>query len=204
MKLIINDKTIREPIPFENARRETLEVQKANAEAQDRAILTLSSALLALSLSFFRDVFPSNQPIWLILLYTSWILFAIAICITILGFMFSQRTSKYKLDTMQDFFENPERQVEINNYIEHRSNTERHINEVSGMAFIMAVLFSVTFVILNTNKETNMSRQELSQQGEVKKSVPSTPIPTRPVTTPLKQAPVSVPASPQHNQTPKK
>lgn len=89
---------------YEIARKEILDTLTSNSEAHDRAILTLSSAFLALSVSFLHDGFKGYIPSFSIFLYLSWALFTAAIIVTVFSYSYSQRAVDYKLRTIQMFF----------------------------------------------------------------------------------------------------
>jgi len=71
------------------ARGELLDRQFSNSEAYDKAILTLSSGFLALSLSFIKEILPAGSITWTGLLYASWALLALAIICTVFSFRLS-------------------------------------------------------------------------------------------------------------------
>jgi hypothetical protein len=63
------------------------EHERANAEPLDKAVLTLSGAALALSLTFSKDIAPPDRAVWLWLLFVSWGLFVLSIAINIAGYL---------------------------------------------------------------------------------------------------------------------
>ena len=62
----------------------------SNSESFDKAILSLSSAGLAISLSFIKFIVPIEDAIYILCLYIAWICFGFAIISTILSLMASQ------------------------------------------------------------------------------------------------------------------
>ncbi|HEX7966214.1 MAG TPA: hypothetical protein VF651_10920 [Gammaproteobacteria bacterium] len=174
---------------YEIARQETVNNQSSNAEAHDRAILTLSSAFLALSVSFLHDGFKDYEPRCSIFLYLSWFLFTGAIVITVFSYSYSQRTADYKLSTLQTFFREADKQEKINNEIIRMGKNERKMNDWASALFIAAVLFTVIFVTINAEGERKMG------QHDIGRSVPSVPMPTQP--TPATSMPgKSIPSTP--------
>jgi hypothetical protein len=71
-------------------RKDLLARQLSNSENFNRSILSLSSAILAVSVAFLRSQGPSPTPHYVGVLSTSWIAFALAIVSTVLSFMTSQ------------------------------------------------------------------------------------------------------------------
>jgi hypothetical protein len=80
------------------ARNEILERLSSNSEAYDKAILTLASALLALSVTFIKDLLPSSPINHVWLLYGSWIVLTAAIIGTVLSFRISDAALAKQLD----------------------------------------------------------------------------------------------------------
>lgn len=173
---------------YEMARKETLDNQSSNAAAHDRAVLTLSSGFLALSVSFLHDGFKDHLPTFSGFLYLSWFLFAAAIIVTVFSYSYSLRTVDYKLRTIRTFFEEPDKQDEINKEIIRMGTNERRMNDFASAAFILGVIFTVIFVTINAVGESDMS-----QNHDVGKTVPSSPLPTRPVTPSPAPSTTSVP-----------
>jgi hypothetical protein len=71
-------------------------------DAFDRAVLTLSSAMLALSMSFIRDI--ANGLMLQELLYCSWLSFFGAIVCTLMSFVESQRSMDLQEQIANDYY----------------------------------------------------------------------------------------------------
>src|SRR5260370_16930683 len=67
-------------------RGELNSARQSNIDELDKAILTLSSGGLGLSLAFLKDIVPLTQTSLLPLLYFSWGLFIVAIVFTLVSF----------------------------------------------------------------------------------------------------------------------
>lgn len=74
---------------FDDHKKQAWSDKQAGSDEFDRALLTLSSGTLALSLAFIKDIVPLAQATHLPLLFTSWILFALCITVTLISFRFS-------------------------------------------------------------------------------------------------------------------
>jgi hypothetical protein len=121
--------------------------QLSNSEAFDKAILSLSSAGLALSLSFFKFVVPASQAISLDLIKYSWYLFLAAIISTILSFVTSQRALAIELTHAERYYLSDEEEFEKKN--NPASNLTELLNILSGLFFILAIINVVRFVVAN-------------------------------------------------------
>src|SRR6478609_5259475 len=78
-----------------------LEVEKrrvANVDNFDKAILTYSSAGLALSLGFLKDFVPIGEARCPLFLYGSWTLFVLATVTTIASYVISQSAQLRQLE----------------------------------------------------------------------------------------------------------
>ena len=123
-----------------------------NNDRYDRALLTLSTALLGFSLVFIKDVVKDlNEALCFYLLKISWFLFILTIIITFFGFLVSNKAG--------------ERQLEIvNNYLNHLESKDRsekpdernranqlttYLNFFAGIFFISAVIITFIFVSIN-------------------------------------------------------
>ena len=121
--------------------------QLSNNEAFDKAILSLSSAGLGLSLTFFKFVVPAQSAVSIWTLKFSWFLFLISIIATILSFVTSQRALSIELKHAEKYY------LEDNEAYENKSNPASTLTETlnifSGLSFIAALVFIVLFVTKN-------------------------------------------------------
>lgn len=84
---------------YNKARDELLAKQMSNSETYDRSMLSLSSAFLALSVTFIKDIVPVKELLCTWLLYLSWGggLFALTIIVIFLSFIYGQKGIKQLL-----------------------------------------------------------------------------------------------------------
>ncbi len=102
---------------YENRCRELMDTYVAELRSQrseqqtevDRQILTLSSALLALSMTFIKDLVPINAAVCFPLLFVAWFFLASSIVGTLLSFYLSQITYDKYIDSAPRFYEQEER-----------------------------------------------------------------------------------------------
>ena len=190
------------------------EVEKrlvANADNFDKAILTYSSAGLALSLGFLKDFVPIAEATSAWLLYGSWVSFLLAVITTLLSYLTSQGAQRRQLDISVKY------NLELKDDALTEVNWQQRLTElgsyVAGACFGIALIGSTLFVALNLHKGPKMPTtiRGIAQDGAPapllqkiqgstleKKGAPVPVIPTipqpQPVTDPA-TAPAATPAS---------
>lgn len=111
----------------------------------DRAVLTLSTAMLGLSMSFIKDVVATLS--WPVLLYLSWLLFCAAIVLTLISFLQSQKSMDLQHKDAEDYY------LRCQNDAISRPNpySERikRMNNWSCWTFVLGIVSTVIFVIFN-------------------------------------------------------
>jgi hypothetical protein len=139
-----------------SARGELLDRQFSNSEAYDKAILTLSSGFLALSLSFIKEIFPAGSITCRGLLYASWALLALAIISTVISFRVSNAAIEGQLGQAHRYYKERDESAFTKSKL---SRSVDWLNNVSGGLFIFGVVLTVVFVILNFSEEKSMSNK---------------------------------------------
>ncbi len=121
--------------------------QLSNNEAFDKAILTLSSAGLALSLTFFKFVVPVHEAKCIYIIEIAWFLFLAAIISTMISYVTSQRALKLELEYAERYY------LEGNEEYESKNNPASNLTEIlnifSGIFFLGAIISVVYFVTNN-------------------------------------------------------
>ena len=132
-------------------REELLKRQLSNNEGYDKAILSLSSAGLALSLTAIRFVVPLETASYLWALKTSWVLFLLTVLSTLIAYLVGNKAIDTQLDIAEDYYLNAlvSAQTAKNPY--QKFNTI--LNRFTGIFFGVAISLVVSFVILNINGE---------------------------------------------------
>jgi hypothetical protein len=138
------------------ARSELLDRQFSNSEAYDKAILTLSSGFLALSLSFIKEILPAGSIAWTGLLYASWVLLASAIVSTVTSFRVSNAAIERQLEQAHRYYKEKDESAFTKSKL---SRSVDWLNNISGGLFIFGVVLTVIFVILNFSEEKSMSNK---------------------------------------------
>jgi fructose-1,6-bisphosphatase len=119
----------------------------SNNEAFDKAILSLSSAGLALSLTFFKFVVPADEAVAISTLENGWYLFLGAIISTLISFIVSQQAQKKEIEHAEKYY--LEDKEEYGNKNNPAANLTEALNILSGILFITALICIVSFVTKN-------------------------------------------------------
>ncbi|GAA4417005.1 hypothetical protein [Quisquiliibacterium transsilvanicum] len=149
-----------------NANLATLaSIQKSAEEKYDAILTTLGSAFLAMSLSYVKDVVPLEGSMALWMLYASWVGFAVTIISTVLSLGFGPKAVAWHVSKLKPD-EYPPAGLEEQNPWNRRI---AKLNIASGASFIIAVVFTVVFVLINTVQLRSAMEKRIPQQGEVSK-----------------------------------
>ena len=160
-----DDESERDYEQYLKERDELLKRELSNSQLFDKAILALSSAGLGFSLAFIRKGFSLVEAIQVYLLYSSWILFAVAIASTLISFFTGQCAIKKQLKLNEShYLENKEKPSNSENKPDNSKNRWNQITKalscVSLIFYILAIFLTTIFAILNPN--TNHILNEVS------------------------------------------
>lgn len=165
---------------YERAKDELVAGQRSNAEQFDRSVLTLSAGFLALSVSFVKDVVPFAEMVHAWLLYSSWILFAIAISLTLFGMLYGQHILKSLIAGADQYY--LQAKPEAWHLSESLPRQIDRVNVAVGVMFAAGVFFTVAFVIVNIGgrdmwekPKTVPPRVERGQPANTFPKVPASP-----------------------------
>jgi hypothetical protein len=144
-KLDENEKELRDSFNLFRSETETRII--SNSENFDKAIITLASSGLAVSLSFLKDFVPIERAELSWLLYLSWFLFTCSITTTLISFYVSNLAQFQAI-------ENCRKHILSTNHAEElpEAKASKYIawfNNTSGIAFILALTSTVFFVSVN-------------------------------------------------------
>ncbi|MDE0427459.1 MAG: hypothetical protein OXN25_21605 [Candidatus Poribacteria bacterium] len=119
----------------------------SNVENLDKAILSLSSAGLGLSLVFIKNVVELSRANYVWVLHLSWLMFVLAITSTLLSYLFGQRA----LDRQREFNEKYflEGDEDAGQQKSFSSWMTRFLSYVSVFTYITAVSCTALFIGLN-------------------------------------------------------
>ena len=119
----------------------------SNVENLDKAVLSLSSAGLGLSLVFIRNVVELAEASHLWLLHLSWLMFVLAITSTLLSYLFGQHALKKQREFIEKYYlENDE---DAGKQISFASRMTYILSYVSVFTYIAAVSFTALFIMYN-------------------------------------------------------
>ena len=126
----------------------------SSSENFDKAVLTFSSAGLALSVGFLKDFVPIQSASAPWTLYWSWALFTAATCATIISFLVSSKAlDEHKSRAHAYYLEGDDEALKRGNVWDR---VTRFLNYTSGAAFLLAMVLSVVFISINLEKGSAM------------------------------------------------
>ena len=144
---------------FDSFRDELYKRQLSNSEAYDKAVLSLSSAGLAISLTFIKFIVPLEKAEHISILKISWVLFLLSIVSTVISFLIGNKGIGRQLVYAEQYY--IDGKAKAFNKFNIYSSINSILNYVSGILFLVALTCVVCFVILNLNNgESNMSKDK--------------------------------------------
>jgi hypothetical protein len=149
-------------------REHLMDAMRSSLDNYDKAILTLSSGGLGISIAVIRYVVPLHEAKFVWLLKSSWFLFICSIISTLLSFIASHKAFSAQLVSADTYFlENKSEELDKNNV--WKRITE-YINYLSGSFFVAAVILSVAFVTENLPfTEINTMNKRIDTNGIIKR-----------------------------------
>lgn len=146
----------------------------------DKAILTLTAAAFGLSLTFIRQIVPTIKAGTVWILICAWAGFCISLLSTLISFLTSQYACSKQREILEaEFLDNHGSQSKKAHPKNKLAIWTRRLNNISIFAFIIGVIFLVTFSITNlsTIKEDAMSnkKEEKVEKGFVPQKSPKKP-----------------------------
>jgi len=165
----------------------------SNSENYDRAILTLSSSGLAISLTFLKFLVPPDKASGIWMMQLGWICFLISIVITIIAFRVGNKAIEKQLEIAEEYYvnNNPKAFDQKNCW----SMLNNCLNSFVGLLFSIALILIVIFVIKNINeKENPMTDKKIEnstsqESGVIKESAPVPNLQKAPGTVKQKEKP---------------
>jgi hypothetical protein len=130
-----------------------------NSENFDKAILTLSSGALTLSLAFTKDIVSPATAEYNFLLYASWVLFMLALAVNVAGFMRAFSNARKLRRLLFDALRHGTKPEEL-----VQPMMDDHVNEIyrvhfwQGALFLMAAAAFTIYVMLNFHHEATMTK----------------------------------------------
>jgi hypothetical protein len=141
---------------YETARSVILDRQRSNSEGYDKAILTLASGALGLSLSFIKDLLPASRPpAWSCLLYLSWWLLTAAILTTVCSFLLSNAALNKALEQAWGYYLKRNEAAFARTRLAHAVD---YSNYLAGALFVFGIVLTVIFVSVNFHEAMSMKK----------------------------------------------
>lgn len=191
----VDDKTRLEL--YTNVREELMQRQLSNSESADKTIITISSAALGLSFTFLKDFLLPHKPVFLCVLYSSWILFVLAILITVIGFFVSQKALDEQLKMAENYYihKNPDAFVERPKY---KVLTD-WFNYIAAAMFVFGVISTCVFVYTNYEKGVDMTEKKNLNESAIATPLTKIPVPDNQKAATVPVIP-KIPVQPVNNQ----
>ncbi|ASU24083.1 hypothetical protein CCZ37_16265 [Vibrio qinghaiensis] len=128
-------------------REDLLKRQLSNSEGYDKAILSLSSAGLALSLTAIRFIVPLETASYLWSIKAAWVLFLFTVISTLVAYLVGNHAISKELVKAENYYIKGIVNAHLEPNIYQKIN---HIlNRITGVFFILAISLVVGFVICN-------------------------------------------------------
>jgi hypothetical protein len=160
-----------------------------NVEPYDKAILTLSSGALALSLTFTKDLVPPEVAQATIILYLAWGLFVLSLGTNIYAFINTLRTfPKQRVFAEAVFKDCTKTPEDFKVYMKHLHTVIERFNTYQGIFFLCGMLAFTTYVIINYEARTRAAHHAQA-------SIATTAKPPVPTAAPVSSPPTKKPAN---------
>jgi hypothetical protein len=127
----------------------------------DKQLLTLSSAMLGVSLAFIKDVVKLENAAWMIVLYAAWVAFGLCILGVLFSFQFSIKGHYGAIA----YWRQRKKGAASPKFPTQFASLVNWVNWVCGALFLLGVSCLIFFVIFN-----------LSREGKLKESKPASGI----------------------------
>lgn len=168
---------------WESTRAQLASNAKSNAEAFDRALLTLSSAFLGGSWAFIDHMVPGfpTAVCGKAILYAAWLLFTATIVLTVVSLMYGVLSFRWLEQAADRFFGQDDKSA-----WEVSDKTQRTVMRfilACGTLFIGGIVLLVTFVFINLSREPQMSKSKSTPQLE-ERGIPNATFPQKPQSKP--------------------
>ncbi|WP_051302893.1 hypothetical protein [Psychromonas aquimarina] len=154
---------------YDELRDELYKRELSNSESFDKAILSLSSAGLAISLTFIKSIVAIDEAIYIYWLYSSWVFFGMAIILTLLSLMFSNQGMKKQLDLAERYYLLNEE--DAFNKPDWFAKATELSNLLSGIVFIFAISSVIVFSIANFSNKNSSIKSGVYEMSDSKKVI---------------------------------
>jgi len=127
--------------------KQTWQDIQSSTDDYDRNLLTVSSAVLGLSVGFIKDIVHFPTAVWHLVLYASWVCLAACIVVNVLSFRLSVIALKKHLGYLYEYY------IKKNDeYLTKKSAAEKALEWstwTAGVCFFAGIICTVVFCIKN-------------------------------------------------------
>jgi hypothetical protein len=149
-----------DPIKLEAKIKELKEWEVRNAEPYDKAILTLSSGALALSLTFIKDLVPPELALANLILYLAWVLFVLSLGTNITGFIYTLKLFPRQRKFAEAVYKHCiKTEDQYNVFFEKINAHVDRFNMWQGIFFLAGMVAFTVYVIINHAAHANSVHQ---------------------------------------------
>lgn len=124
-----------------------IEIEQKSADQHDKAILTISTGGLALSITFLKDIAPDPSKGTLVLVGISWICFGLSMLTILFSFLSSQIACRRQRDLLDELYLDGTRDQEKK--ANWWSSLTHWLNLASYILVFVAICFLALFSWLN-------------------------------------------------------
>lgn len=121
--------------------------EQSGLESFDKAVLTLSSAGLGISVTLLTDVIPLDRAVHVFTLYFSWVMFVAAMLCTLISFQVSVcALDAHKVLVNKYYLGGEDSALSAKNKFDEATHW---FNRMSAITFVFALFSTLYFVIFN-------------------------------------------------------
>ena len=157
---------------FNRFREYHLENLKESYTQADNLVLTLSSALLGISISFVKDVVPMQRVVALPCLIISWVLLSVSILSILFSYFAAQSENTAQIDYAHEYFVN--KNEDFFNKKTRWSGWTVRCNRIAALCFVFGLIFTVYFTSVNFLEERSHYEREQTKLGNQNRRRPPT------------------------------
>ena len=157
------------------------DTESKNAESFDKAILTLASGALGLSLSFTKEIVEPQQALANWLLFLSWGGFLFAIVLTVLSYLVTIRGSFRERELAIAVLRHRQGEDEdLQSLMESNRNNVLGFATAQAVFFLAGVVAYAIYIGINFYSETAMTNRKVTS-APMNKAIPSTAFVSGPI-----------------------
>ncbi len=127
-------------------RKHLIDAERDTAQQFDKAILTLASGALGLSITFIKQIAPHPKSQSIYFLVAAWVFFSFSILSTLISFLTSQNACRRQRDILDQNQQTSKKELESNN---NAANWTNWFNYLSIAFFILGIFLLIIFSVFN-------------------------------------------------------